>query len=267
MSDLTSQEKEKLFQLFTETSTISQKQLRENKLSHINPVVNFSDTDFLEKYVRNEPWVPFTNHGIELMTTPFSYHLDDTRYLYQTNLYCDLLRGALLRHDSNLLDVGCGLGRGVEVIKRYYGVNVDGYDINETFINYAKEKFPGNNYSTSVDYSKYDTLVFANSLHVVWSSGLLHILKDKTLLITDFFTPDSLQDFTNLIKKNNWKVEIQEDQTRQVMYGITKDLDTIQKRFPGVSKTAIAAYKHIQKNRLHQFEIGHNKQYKYHIVC
>ena len=71
MSELTSTEKEKLFQLFTDNSSnISQKMIREGKLSEVTPIINFSDTDFLEKYVRNEPWLPFTNHGIELMTPP-----------------------------------------------------------------------------------------------------------------------------------------------------------------------------------------------------
>jgi SAM-dependent methyltransferase len=266
MSELTSTEKEKLFQLFTDNSSISQKMIREGKLSEVTPIINFSDTDFLEKYVRNEPWLPFTNHGIELMSPPFAYMIDDIKYLYQNNLYCDLLRGVQI-DNKKFLDVGCGFGRGVNVIKNYFGADIDGYDINETFINYAKEQFPNNNYYQTINFDNYDTLVFVNSLHVVWNSGLIHILKEKELLITDFFTADSLRDFKELIKLNNWKVTLEQDDTTKVIFGLQKDIDSIEKRFPEVSKTALSAYKHIQHNRLHQFQISHNKQYKYHIEC
>ena len=140
MSELTSTEKEKLFQLFTDNSSISQKMIREGKLSEVTPIINFSDTDFLEKYVRNEPWLPFTNHGIELMSPPFAYMIDDIKYLYQNNLYCDLLRGVQI-DNKKFLDVGCGFGRGVNVIKNYFGADIDGYRKKAVFVKRPQDKY------------------------------------------------------------------------------------------------------------------------------
>ena len=46
-----------------------------------------------------------------------------------------------------------------------------------------------------------------------------------------------------------------------------KDIDTLDKRFPNVSSVSKNAYKHIQANRLRQFEVGSNRAYKYIIQC
>ena len=51
--------------------------------------------------------------------------------------------------------------------------------------------------------------------------------------------------------------------TDAVMKAIVRDIDTLKARFKHIDKHIVNAYKHIQLNTLHQFKIGHSKQYKF----
>ena len=63
------------------------------------------------------------------------------------------------------------------------------------------------------------------------------------------------------------EVKLEEDVSQKWMYGMRKDIDTLDKRFPNVTSVSKNAYKHIQANRLRQFEVGSNRAYKYIIQC
>lgn len=266
MSNLTSKEKEKIFQDLLDNNSLSKQNLRDSQMANIDPKFNFSDTDFYLKYVKDEPWLPLLNHGVELFTLPFTYTPEDALHLYQVNMYCDLIQYQDLK-DKKIIDIGCAYGKGVDILNRYYDYKVDGYDINKAFIHIAKETYPHLTFTDTLNIDDYDVLLFVNSLHAVWNSGLIHRLKDKQLYINDFFSADALNDFKTLLALNKWEVKLEEDVSQKWMYGMRKDIDTLDKRFPNVTSVSKNAYKHIQANRLRQFEVGSNRAYKYIIQC
>lgn len=65
--------------------------------------------------------------------------------------------------DKNVLDIACGVGYGSKILKEV-GANVDGVDISEEAINYARTNYPGINFlvSDAINYipnKKYDVIV------------------------------------------------------------------------------------------------------------
>jgi Ran GTPase-activating protein (RanGAP) involved in mRNA processing and transport len=56
---------------------------------------------------------------------------------------------------------------------------------------------------------------------------------------------------------------LEKDNTEAVMKAMTRDLDTLKTRFNSIEPHIVSTFKHVQLNRLHQFEIGHSKQYKF----
>jgi O-methyltransferase len=111
------------------------------------------DRDLLAR-LQNETWFVFMNHGYapcdeEKATFP-SLDSDDDKWRHQVFLYFYLLTHVKFRHHCvgyaacNLLDVGCGRGGGLSVMKRYYGLRrAVGIDANPQQIMFCIDRHPG----------------------------------------------------------------------------------------------------------------------------
>ena len=260
MNELTLEQKEKLFADITATADTA---IRESKIQLSDPMLNLSDMEFFNKYVKDVRWHPLQNHGLEELHTPFHLETADQDFPGQVNAYLDLLH-EIPTTPAKILDVGCGWGRGVDILRRYYKVDVHGIDIQKPFIDYANKTYPSNKYFTDVDITDYNILLFMDSMHLMFSHKFINSIAQGTLLVvSDFFTPDTLEEFKNMIQIEKFECVLEKDQTDAVMKAMIRDIDTLKSRFKHIDKHIVNAYKHIQLNTLHQFKIGHTKQYKF----
>ena len=260
MNELTQKE---LDEVFARLGAQAEDNIRESKVKPMDPVLNLSHPDFFEQYVKNVNWKPLQNHGLEQLHNKFNLETNDQDWPGQINAYLDLLVDINL-DGAKILDVGSGWGRGVDVLKRYYNVEVDGVDINKDFVKYAKTNYPNNNYFTSAELKDYNILLFMDSTHVMFEPKLFHsIAPDTLLVVSDFFTPDTYEQFKNMINIEKFNCLLEKDNTEAVMKAMTRDLDTLKTRFNSIEPHIVSTFKHVQLNRLHQFEIGHSKQYKF----
>ena len=223
MNELTLEQKEKLFADITATADTS---IRESKIQLTDPMLNLSDMEFFNKYVKDIRWYPLQNHGLEEFHTPFHLETADQDFPGQVNAYLDLLH-EIPTTPAKILDVGCGWGRGVDI-------------------------------------TDYNVLLFMDSMHLMFSHKFINSIAQGTLLVvSDFFTPDTLEEFKNMIQIEKFECVLEKDQTDAVMKAMIRDIDTLKSRFKRIDKHIVNAYKHIQLNTLHQFKIGHTKQYKF----
>lgn len=252
-----------LDEVFARLGAQADESIRESKVKPMDPVISLSHLDFFEQYVKNVSWKPLQNHGLEQLHNNFNLKTIDQDWPGQINAYLDLLTDINL-DGGKVLDVGCGWGRGVDVLQRYYNIDVDGVDINKDFIEYAKTNYPNNNYFTDVDLKDYNILLFMDSMHVMFSQKLFHSIAPGTLIVvSDFFTADTYHEFKNMIEVEKFDCLFEKDNTEAVMKAMSRDIDTLKTRFNSIEPHIVSAFKHVQLNRLHQFEIGHSKQYKF----
>ena len=171
--------------------------------------------DIIEEYnktytelVKDKNTKLFFNHGYydEKMMV---YDRNDRVWKNNINLYFHLLKIIDLNtKDISLLDIGCGLGYGSHLIKKYFKFNkVCAIDINKNFINHAKNLFKYVEY----DCQNANKLNFSNnSFDIVYNIESNHcyrndkefykevkrVLKPNGLfLVTDPFKPMD-EDFT-----------------------------------------------------------------------
>jgi 2-polyprenyl-3-methyl-5-hydroxy-6-metoxy-1,4-benzoquinol methylase len=262
MNELTQKE---LDEVFARLGAQAEDNIRESKVKPMDPVLNLSHPDFFEQYVKNVNWKPLQNHGLEQLHNKFNLETNDQDWPGQINSYLDLLVDINL-DGAKILDVGCGWGRGVDVLRRYYNIKVHGIDNNKEFIEYARTNYPNNHYFTSgnTELKDYNILLFMDSMHVMFEPKLFHsIAPDTLLVVSDFFTPDTYEQFKNMIEVEKFTCLLEKDNTEAVMKAMTRDLDTLKTRFNSIEPHIVSTFKHVQLNRLHQFEIGHSKQYKF----
>ena len=252
-----------LDEIFGKLSSYAKTNIRESKVKPMNPPSSLSSSVFFEQYVKHIDWKPLQNHGLEQLHNKFNLETIDQDWPGQINAYLDLLADIKL-DGANILDVGCGWGRGVDALRRYYDVDVHGVDINKEFIDYARINYPNSKYFIDIDYKEYDVLLFMNSMHLIFSHKFIHSIAPGTLLIvSDFFTPDTYEEFKNMIKIEKFHCLLEKDQTEAVMKAMSRDIDTLSTRFNTIQPHIVNAYKHVQLNQLYQSEIGHSKHYKF----
>lgn len=163
---------------------------------------------------------PLLNHGYKSLndTNPIQYNKEDIFWQNQSNLYIHLIE-LFKKYNTEIknlkvLDVGCGLGKGTHLLKKYYNfTDLSAVDINVNFINFAKQKYKDINYlvgdATNLNFSdeSYDLILNVESLHNYkytyhFYNEVKRILKPGGyLLLTDPFIPykDDLisEDFFN----------------------------------------------------------------------
>ena len=105
---------------------------------------NLSDQEFFDCYVKEEKWHPLQNHG--LVDEDIKLQKEDLDFPYQVTSYLNLFKNNQIKN-KKILDIGCGWGRGAYIIKKYLPDNeVTGIDINQSFIDYAKNNYKDVNY-------------------------------------------------------------------------------------------------------------------------
>jgi len=114
--------------------------------------------------------VKFMNHGFY----PKSNFLkqEDLLFKYEATLYLELFKG-IKTENLNLLDIGCGRGGGINILKKYLKLNeVNGCDINSMAIDYCKENYKDIKFkicsSEKLDYENesFDLITNVESFHL-----------------------------------------------------------------------------------------------------
>lgn len=232
-----------------------------------NPEYNLSDYQFFFYYVKHENWLPMQNHGLYIKETKKDWQC-------QINSYLNLFKNIDYK-SKNILDLGCGWGRGVDTIYNNISKSVIGSDIDYYFITYAKDKY-NKTYllddflNTSFKSNIFDIIVSNCSLHFFYNDNAFFknvrkVLKDNgTIVLSDFFDNHRLAIFEDNLINNNFKIVLKEDLSVDTIKAMEYDVDTLKKRFEDkISPQAINAFVEIQKHRLYFFTKNDNKQYKY----
>ena len=98
----------------------------------------------LHKFFNKFNIVKFMNHGFY----PDSKILkqEDSLFKYEATLYLQLLKD-IKTENLNLLDIGCGRGGGINILKKYLKLKqVDGCDINKMAIDHCNENYKNINF-------------------------------------------------------------------------------------------------------------------------
>ena len=107
------------------------------------------NNDSLRKYnetfeqidIKND-WVRFYNHGYGGKSL-LDYDKKDLKFKNRANLYAHLFERVDVK-DKDLIDIGCGLGRGCNLLKKHYPLkSITGIDININHVMFAKKNFKG----------------------------------------------------------------------------------------------------------------------------
>lgn len=232
-----------------------------------DPEYNLSDYPFFFYYVKHENWLPMQNHGLYIKETEKDWQC-------QINSYLNLFKNIEYK-SKTILDLGCGWGRGVDVIYNNINKSVMGSDINYDFIVYAKNRYNktyllDNFLDTSFKDNLFDIIISNCSLHFFYNNNVFFknvrkILKDNgTLVLSDFFDKYRLTVFEDNLANNDFKITSKEDLSLDTIKAMEYDVDTLKDRFEDrVSLKAINAFIEIQKHRLYYFSKNDNKQYKY----
>jgi ubiquinone/menaquinone biosynthesis C-methylase UbiE len=230
--------------------------------------VNLSDDDFFNHYVKNKNWNPLQNHGY--FDDTYVLKQEDKDFPYQIISYLNLFDNINIKN-KNILDIGCGFGRGTYCLKKYFNCNIMGTDINKNFIQHAFDKYKEITFivddflNTKLKENEYDIIVSNCSSHFFYNRdkfylNLIKILKNKgIILITDIFTKESINILENKLSKNNLKIKKKIDISNQTIKSMQYDVDTLFNRF---DKEIINHFYEIQKRRLYLFNTNVNKQYK-----
>ena len=146
-------------------------------------------------------------------------HFSSTRYAFNWSRVAEAIKKMQIKTGSNLLDLGCGNGRVIDILKST-GVNYTGLDISEELIKLAQEKYPkekfivGDLLGTPFGDSEFDYVLSLATLHHIPSEELrlkaleeVHrILKPSgTFLITVWYFWDD----------SKFKKQIDEESLRQ----------------------------------------------------
>jgi ubiquinone/menaquinone biosynthesis C-methylase UbiE len=230
--------------------------------------INLSDDEFFHCFVKNKNWNPLQNHGY--FDDKYILKEEDKDFPYQIISYLNLLDNINIKN-KNILDIGCGFGRGTYILKTYLNCNITGTDINNNFIQHASNKYKKVTFivddflNTKLKENEYDIIVSNCSSHFFYDKdnfylNLIKVLKDNGIvLITDIFTKDSINILENKLSKNNLKIKEKIDISNQTIKSMEYDINTLFDRF---DKEIINHFYEIQKRRLYLFNTNVNKQYK-----
>jgi len=235
---------------------------------------NLSDREFFDLYVKDNNWFPLQNHG--LIDNEIKLQEDDKDFPNQITSYLNLLKDIDINTQS-ILDIGCGWGRGTNTIKKYYKqCDVTGIDIDPYFIEYAKLNFKQCNYiqdnlfQSKLQNSFFDFIVLNCSMHFFYNydKALQNIHKKLRhggkIIITDFWEKEAFVIFLKKCEINNLKIVSIEDQTKNTVESMKKDISETFLKFKNkINEDSLSAFIEIQKERLQVFEENENRHYKF----
>lgn len=235
---------------------------------------NLSDREFFDLYVKDNNWFPLQNHG--LIDNEIKLQEDDKDFPNQITSYLNLFKNIEISNQS-ILDIGCGWGRGTYTIKKYYKqCDVTGIDIDPYFIEYAKLNFKQCNYiqdnlfQSKLQNSFFDFIVLNCSMHFFYNydKALQNMHKKLRhpgkIIITDFWEKEAFVIFLKKCKINNLKIVSIEDQTKNTVESMKKDISETFLKFKNkINEDSLFAFIEIQKERLQVFEENENRHYKF----
>lgn len=183
--------------------------------------------------IKND-WIRFYNHGYGGKPL-LDYDKRDLKFKNRANLYAHLFEGIDVK-DKDLIDIGCGLGRGCNLLKKHYPFkSITGIDININHVMFAKKNFKGieflqcdaenlnalqQNYDIAINVESlcyyYDKESFYKGLHLILNKG------GKALITTPIVT--TRLDFVDKMFMNNgFKIVSRKDITDIVRDALIED--------------------------------------------
>ena len=257
---LTQKQQDELFATL-QSATQQTQDIRAEKTKLNNPAINLSNDELFNHYVKWADWKPLQNHGLN--DTSIDINAEDMDWPMQVRAYLNLVKDIDIENKT-IADIGCGWGRGVDAIKKYHNANITDIDNNLSYIQYANQHYPNNEFicaNTVTD--DYDIIISNCSAHLLME-GTFFYTRYRTVILTDFFTRTSINEFKDRILANGFcKIVNEVDLSEQTVQAMMYDIDTIDKRFPNISQHSRNIFKDIAISRLHLFRMGANRQYKY----
>lgn len=121
------------------------------------------------------PYMSQKTSGIyKLLSNPYFY-LFSQKVMFATSFRKNLIKKMIKKKNVKVLDIGCGPGNILESLPKseYFG-----YDINSSYINYAKKKYGKGGKFFCKKFSKHDLKKLPKFDHVLLL-GILHHMNDK----------------------------------------------------------------------------------------
>lgn len=238
-----------------------------------DPAVNLSDLNFLKFYIQDFDWYPLQNHG--LIDLDISLKKEDLDFPNQITSYLNLIKNINIKN-KNILDIGCGWGRGVDTIRKYTNSLVVGIDKEKEFIEYAKKTYKNSYYyidnflKTSLKDNSFDLIISNCSCHFFYNLDNFFInikkvlKKDGLIIISDIFSNDTYNVFFDNLTKHRLKIDLEENLSESTIDSMKDDIFNWPSKFCNkIPIYTIAALTSIQKHRLDLFERNLNKQLKF----
>lgn len=184
----------------------------------------------LHKFLNKFNIVKFMNHGFY----PHSNILqkEDLLFKYEATLYLELLKN-IKTSNLILLDIGCGRGGGLNILKKYFKFKkIFGCDINPMAIQYCKKNYKDIDFkitdSEKLDYKNesFDIITNVESFHCYdskenfFSEAYRVLKKNGNLLMTDI----DLNFTINKSFKNYFKLNSLIDITPNVAFACKKNI-------------------------------------------
>ena len=252
-------------EIFAKLTSANQevKDIRATKTKLNNPPINLSNNELFEDHVRDLAWRPMQNHGLN--DSNIELKAEDMDWPMQVRAYLNLIKDIDISAKT-IVDMGCGWGRGVDIISKYYdNANITGIDNEAQCIQYARQHYPNRRYLQAGQLDDaYDIILSMCSAHLLFETGFFDKKYNSTIIVSDFFDRTSFNQFKDAVEKN-YTIELEEDQTKQTISAMEYDIATIDGRFKNlrVPQESINVFRDIQQSRLHQFRSGGQRQYKY----
>ena len=252
-------------EIFAKLTSANQevKDIRATKTKLNNPPINLSNNELFEDHVKDIAWRPMQNHGLN--DSNIDLKAEDMDWPMQVRAYLNLVKDIDLGA-KKIVDMGCGWGRGVDVISKYNdNANITGIDNEAQCIEYARQHYPNRRFLQAGQLDdEYDIILSLCSAHLLFETGFFDKKYNSTIVVSDFFDRTSINQFKDTVEKN-YTIQLEEDQTQQTVSAMEYDIATIDGRFNNlrVPQESINVFRDIQQSRLHQFRSGGQRQYKY----
>ena len=250
-------------ELFAKLQSSSQKtmDIRAEKTKLNNPPINLSNDELFDHHVAFQDWRPLQNHGLN--DSSIELNAEDMDWPMQVRSYLNLVKDVDIQ-GKKIVDMGCGWGRGVDTIAKYHDASVTGIDNNLRYVQYARTHYPHRRFlcADHIEH-EYDIVISNCSAHLLMEGDFFDN-KYSTVILTDFFTRTSINEFKDkLLSKGHCKIVNEVDLSQQTIEAMQYDIATIDDRFKDISQHSRNVFKDIAHSRLHQFRMGANRQYKY----
>lgn len=218
--------------------------------------------DAFEEIDIENNWVRFYNHGYATDKELIEYDSLDLAFKNRANLYAYLLEEFKTdTENKTILDIGCGLGRGCNLLKKYYNFKkITGVDINTNHIQFAKNNFKGIDFkrmdAENLNFEEqFDIVISVEALCYFFNSvdfykGLHGVLKSGGIArITSLFPTNSLSSIENSFKESGLEIVEARDLTAGVIRSCEENSQNLIDLFPDVKKEWILSV----QNRLDNF--------------